>query len=341
VGALLTPIVLVVGIALAATGAGALTRTSATTVCTGGVDTATTDAAAQLDDLSPTQLDNARIIHTVSTQLGLPARAAVIAIATAMQESTLRNLNVATDHDSLGLFQQRPSQGWGSPTQLLDPVYAATAFYHRLVRIPDWQTQPLTEVAQAIQRSAYPDAYAKWEPLATALAGSFGDAAGTCIIDNGIDIPGDVAGSLPAGFAFPPGTPPQVVVAASWALRQLGTPYRFGGSCTDPHGTDPAKRCDCSSLMQQAYKAAGITLPRVTTDQVHAGIPVPSANLLRPGDLIFLPGSLGSKTNPRHVGMYLGSGLVVHAPKTGDVVKISRLQGYWLANVAAIRRVVN
>jgi cell wall-associated NlpC family hydrolase len=80
--------------------------------------------------------------------------------------------------------------------------------------------------------------------------------------------------------------------------------------------------------MQQAYKAAGIKIPRVTTDQVHAGIPVPP-KMLRAGDLILPPGSPGSRTNPRHVGMHLGNGLIINAPHTGDVVKIVKFQGYW------------
>ncbi|GIE92491.1 NlpC/P60 family protein [Actinoplanes regularis] len=75
--------------------------------------------------------------------------------------------------------------------------------------------------------------------------------------------------------------------------------------------------------MQQSYRAAGITIPRITTDQINAGITVPSAAQLLPGDLIFLPGSLGTRAYPHHVGMYLGSGLIINAPKTGDVVKIA------------------
>src|SRR5262249_7443171 len=73
------------------------------------------------------------------------------------------------DHDSLGLFQQRPSQGWGTPAQILDPMHAATTFYRHLLNVPGWQTIPLTRAAQAVQRSAFPGAYAKWEQPATTL----------------------------------------------------------------------------------------------------------------------------------------------------------------------------
>lgn len=338
-GAAAAPLILALGVALAATAAGVLDPqpASAAGCITNTPDATTVSASTQL---TTEQLGNAHIIYTVSQQLALPARAAVIGIATAMQESNLRNLTRAVDHDSLGLFQQRPSQGWGSPAQLTDPVYASKAFYARLVRVNGWQTMPLTQAAQAVQRSAFPDAYAKWESLAATTVAGFSGDSDSCLADNGIDIPNDVTTTLPGGYTLPPGTPMRVAVAISWALGQLGTSYVFGGSCTDPHGPNPSKHCDCSSLVQQAYRAAGVALPRTTMDQVHVGVPVYGANQLRPGDLIFLPGSLGSPSNPRHVGIYLGNGLVVHAPKTGDVVKISKVQGYWLNNIAAIRRVV-
>ncbi|WP_194117720.1 hypothetical protein [Streptomyces hoynatensis] len=119
--------------------------------------------------LEPEQAANASTIEAVASARGLPERAVTIAIATAMQESELRNIDYG-DRDSLGLFQQRPSQGWGSKEEILDPVYAAGAFYDRLVELPDYLTMPLTEAAQAVQRSAFPDEYAKHEPEAALLA---------------------------------------------------------------------------------------------------------------------------------------------------------------------------
>ena len=119
--------------------------------------------------LKPDQAANAATIADVARARGLPQRAVVIALATAQQESGLRNLPYG-DRDSLGLFQQRPSQGWGTPAEVQDPVHAAGRFYDHLVRIPHWQTGQLTVVAQAVQRSAYPRAYQRWEPMATALA---------------------------------------------------------------------------------------------------------------------------------------------------------------------------
>jgi hypothetical protein len=120
-------------------------------------------------ELTGEQVANAHTIARVAHDRGLPGRAVVIALATAMQESRLRNLDYG-DRDSLGLFQQRPSQGWGTPAQVQDPVYAAGKFYDHLVQIPNWQTDPLTVVAQAVQRSGFPEAYAQHEAMATELA---------------------------------------------------------------------------------------------------------------------------------------------------------------------------
>ena len=118
--------------------------------------------------LSGEQVANAEAIAGVARDRGLPDRAVVIALATAMQESGLRNLPYG-DRDSLGLFQQRPSQGWGTPAQVQDPAYAAGKFYDHLVKVPNWQAGALTDVAQTVQRSAWPRAYAKHEAMATAL----------------------------------------------------------------------------------------------------------------------------------------------------------------------------
>ncbi|WP_017936016.1 hypothetical protein [Nocardioides sp. Iso805N] len=119
--------------------------------------------------LDPEQAENAALITALAVRRGLPARAATIALATAMQESKLYNLE-GGDRDSLGLFQQRPSQGWGTRSQVLDPVHATNAFYDALTKIPNYQNLEITVAAQKVQRSAFPAAYAKHEPDARALA---------------------------------------------------------------------------------------------------------------------------------------------------------------------------
>ncbi|GAA4058185.1 muramidase family protein [Agromyces indicus] len=134
-------------------------------------------AAASTDvPLDPDMRANARIIVEVGRRLGVPDRGIVIALAAAAQESGLRNLRHG-DRDSMGLFQQRPSQGWGTPEEVLDPVRAARAFYGGptsptagiapgLLDVDGWSSMPVTEAAQAVQRSAHPHHYAKWEATA-------------------------------------------------------------------------------------------------------------------------------------------------------------------------------
>jgi hypothetical protein len=118
--------------------------------------------------LGPTQMANAATIAAVGIRRGLPERAVVVALATAFQESKMENLS-GGDRDSIGLFQQRPSQGWGTPQQIQDPRYATSMFYSSLVRVPGWQRMKVTEAAQAVQKSAHPGAYEQWADEATVL----------------------------------------------------------------------------------------------------------------------------------------------------------------------------
>ena len=128
------------------------------------------------DDWSEEQVANARLIVTIGDQRQVPSEGQVIAVATALQESRLRNLR-GGDRDSIGLFQQRPSQGWGTPKQLSDPAYQTRKFYDKLLTIHGWQDMRLTEAAQAVQVSAFPKAYAKHEPAATRLVASLSHTA--------------------------------------------------------------------------------------------------------------------------------------------------------------------
>ena len=119
--------------------------------------------------LATTQAENASLITAIAVRRGLPARAASIALATAFQESKLYNLDYG-DRDSVGLFQQRPSQGWGTEEELQDPVYATNAFYDALVEVDGYQEMRITEAAQVVQRSGYPEAYEEHADGARALA---------------------------------------------------------------------------------------------------------------------------------------------------------------------------
>lgn len=149
--------------------------------------------------LETEQMANAATITAVGVRLGMPEQAAVVAIATAMQESKLRNLphlGRGNDHDSVGLFQQRPSQGWGSKEQVSDPRYASERFYLALRDVAGWQEMRVTEAAQRVQRSAYPEAYEKWaedaEVLATALLGRAGGAV-SCHVPEDPQVRGEAA----------------------------------------------------------------------------------------------------------------------------------------------------
>ncbi|WP_436532731.1 hypothetical protein [Actinoplanes sp. HUAS TT8] len=133
--------------------------------------------------LNQKQMNIAAVIVRVAQQRGLPRRAMLVATMTGLQESGLRNLANPTvpasldrpnegsgdNFDSLGVFQQRPSQGWGTVAQLMDPRYAAGAFYERLLRVDDWETKSLGDAAQAVQRSGVPDAYADHEDRAAEI----------------------------------------------------------------------------------------------------------------------------------------------------------------------------
>ena len=326
------PFAVLLGVAFAAEASGALVPAAASplTAC-GSAPVGPGVSADGRPALNATQIGDAQIIYTVAEDLQLPARAPVIAIAAAMQESGLRNLT-GGDADSLGLFQQRPSQGWGSPAGILNPVDAASAFYAHLVQVAGWQTLPLAVAAQDVQHSGDPGAYAKWESLADALVSTFSGAATACLTGNGGHVPASGTTQLPAGFTLPPGTPAAVRAAIVYAVAQLGKPYIWGG--TGPVGYD------CSGLVMMAYRAAGIALPRTTFQQVLVGTPVYGTGQLAPGDLLFSAGSDGTAANPGHVGMYIGSGLVIEAPQTGEPVMITPLAGYWQQNTVATRRII-
>jgi len=135
------------------------------------------------------QAENVALMAAISVQRGMPARAASIAIATSAQESKLYNVEQG-DRDSVGLFQQRPSQGWGTRQQIMNPYYSINAFYDELAKIDGYESMRITEAAQLVQRSAFPEAYAEHEAdartLASALTGN-SPRAFTCTVDNDAD----------------------------------------------------------------------------------------------------------------------------------------------------------
>ncbi|MBM9507729.1 heavy metal transporter [Actinacidiphila acididurans] len=175
----------------------------------------TVTAEGNAMDLTQEQAGNAATIAAVAASRGLPERALTIALATSLQESRLRNLH-GGDRDSVGLFQQRPSQGWGTAAQILDPVYASNEFFDSLVKIKGYSRLPLTVAAQRVQRSGYPQAYAKHEADATLLTAALtGRANGALSCTTGADTPDSAGGGA--------GSPAQVTARLT---REFGTAVR-------------------------------------------------------------------------------------------------------------------
>lgn len=127
------------------------------------------------------------LIAAIAQQRGLPPRATTIAIATAFQESRIHNIDYG-DRDSVGLFQQRPSQGWGSVEEILDPHYSIGRFYDALAKVDDYDSMVINDAAQVVQRSGFPQAYAQHEEYARALASAlrgYSPAKFTCQVNAG------------------------------------------------------------------------------------------------------------------------------------------------------------
>ena len=253
-----------------------------------GGDTATT--------LTTEQRQNAATIIKVARDRGTPPRAWLVALATAKQESDLLNIPYG-DRDSLGLFQQRPSQGWGTPAQVTDPVYSTSTFLDRLMQVPGWERLPVTVAAQTVQRSAFPDAYARWEGLAAELITQLAGVA-------------DPAGCGPDSAFLPEGAARSAI---QFALGELGKPYVWGATGPNTY--------DCSGLILRAFQAAGIDLPRVSREQFDAGghVPVQQAQA---GDLLFYATDPSDPSTIHHVALYMGGDQMVEAPFSGESVRV-------------------
>ncbi|GAA0213776.1 C40 family peptidase [Saccharothrix mutabilis subsp. mutabilis] len=264
----------------------------------GGADKGRNDASRLNDE----QRDTVAKIISIGQERKLPPLAWQIAIQAGMTESGLRSLNYG-DRDSLGIFQMRPSMGWGSPAEVTDPIYAINKFYDVLEKVPDWENRRPGDSAQAVERSAFPDRYHNWEAMAAFLISELGgvpDPAGC-----GEGVGNYLLASSAAGTAI------------EFTKQQLGEPYLWGGNGPD--------QWDCSGILVKAFAQAGVKIPRVANDQYISGgahLPVREA---KAGDLIFWATNPANPVTVHHVAMYLGNDEYIHAPQTGDVVKISKL----------------
>jgi len=309
-----------------------------------------TTADGQTVTLNHTQLERAAAIIATGNAENIDANGQLIALMAALTESTLRVLantsaypdsanyphdGEGSDHDSLGLFQMRPSTGWGSVANLMDPIGSSRAFYGGpdgpnhgspagLLDIPNWQNLSPGAAAQAVEVSEYPDRYANYQPvaekIASALTGVTLTGGGQCLTGNTATNP---PGNLPPGFAG-------AFIAA--AEKEIGLPYVWGGGTyTGPSGIGSDGRgpgFDCSGLvMYAAYQASGgkLRLPHYTGDQIHDGSAVAWADK-QPGDIIFY--TYRGETVPHHVVIYLGGDKIVQAPQTGENVRYGTLSEF-------------
>ncbi|MGV7686332.1 C40 family peptidase [Mycobacterium kansasii] len=316
----------------------------------------------------PNADNNAQVIVAVGEKMHIPPQGIIVAEATALTESGLKNYAndgtgklagdqhgieaslqlphdaVGHDHGSLGIMQQQ-FPWWGTIQELMTPAIAARKFYEALLKVPNWQNLPVTVAAQAVQGSALPDAYAQWEPRARALYAAYRGAGGTtsdadaAALGVGAALPAgpNATAALPAGMttlcdvlktdtaqqqaarANPDMNASEAGVRAVRAAQsQIGLPYVWGGG--GPNGPTGGG-FDCSGLTSYAiYQASGKVLPRQTYGQVNAGIPVPDASQILPGDLVL---SNFSERGPEHVQLYAGGGQVVEAQDFGVPVKMS------------------
>lgn len=339
-------------------GSSALQAQASCALTTGGGGTVPVEAS---------QTAYVRTIIGVGKARGASPKGWIVALAVALQESGLRNLSnpaypqslsmtkdgSGSDHDSLGLFQQRPQSGWGSVAQLMDASYEATAFFGGpdvppanpgLLDIPGWQSLPVTVAAQQVQVSAYPDAYAKWEGEATQLAAANADAPPVAVLNPPPGSPAVASagytgadGLCGKGGVLPPGgATGNAAAVIAQAQQRIGTPYSWGGGSLDGPSEGFADGAgivgfDCSSYTRYAlFHGAGITLPRTAAEQyaATAGRTVetgsPELSRLQPGDLLFWGSSAGSI---HHVALYVGGARMLEEAHPGTVARLIDVYG--------------
>ncbi len=308
----------------------------------GGQTVASLDAA---------QTANAATIIRVGQRLGLPQQAWVIALATARQESTLRaDLDESeSDRDSAGLFQQR--RHWGSLVERMEPATSAEMFYtggrngpseRGLVDIAGWDAMPVTAAAQAVQVSAFPNAYARWEPLARDLVAELAGGAAPIAPVGYVEAQSRCSTeAVPAGFT-PLAGATEGEAAVNAAARWLGVPYAWGGGTVNgpSESVRPAETqigFDCSGLVLHAwYQADGTSLPHSAAAIAAGTTPVPTSQI-QAGDIL----SFSDGGRITHDGLYDGRGGMIHAPRTGDVVKVTPdvlTDPYWSARLVSVTR---
>ncbi len=311
------------------TGGGALPAVGAAFGLPGAVCIETAQLAKKtLPGWDNEQVANAATIVAVGQKLDVPVEGQVVAVAAAMQESSLRNVDHGdTDPDtgamttSRGLFQQIAA--WGPEPDRMDPATAAAMFFTGgasgqpgLTDIDGWQNMPVTVAAQAVQGSAFPDAYAKWEQQARTMVGLVTNTACPTGTESG------------AGQAVIDRAMSQLGVTYAWGGGNADGPTRGirDGGVADAHGDYLKVGFDCSGLAQYAYAAVKIYVPHQTQAIWATFAHITDRAQLQPGDLL-LYSSNGTATGIHHVAIYLGGDRVIEAPQSGQTVSIR--DGIW------------
>lgn len=320
----------VVGLSALA-GSNSPTPTSASDVCA---------TSGPVDGLPPAAAANGRVLVAVAEQAG-GEPAAVIAVAVGLTESGLRVLGnadgqqgnlpvegIGSDHDSIGIFQQRPS--WGTAAQRLDPAASTSLFIERLLSDPGWQTKPPWVAAQDVQVSAYDGVPRAANDFTSTYGGNYAASVeqaesivATITNLSGASSCGTLTGGVAAGpasrrglavgYTIPSDASATEATVVAFAIAQLDKPYVFGAAGPDAF--------DCSGLTAAAWGQVGVSLPHWTVAQAQAGTGVSKA-AMSPGDLVLVPGDDGTLAAPGHVGMYIGDDLVINAADEKDGIRV-------------------
>jgi cell wall-associated NlpC family hydrolase len=328
-------VVIVVVLFTIVTGAGDDDAAAATCGATGAVSGTAVSVQkgtlpAKVGPYSGDQVKNAAAILSIGKERGVTQHAQQTALMAAMTESSLNNLQ-GGDRDSGGLFQMRPSQGWGTHAQVTNINYAINLFYERLVKIPGWDTMPPGEAAQALEGSAFPDAYATKSADAVQMMNALSGVTVSTVsqTNEGATCTAGATGGANAGgtnttlaAGEQPATGPhadKINQVIGFAKQQLGKDYVLGGAGPNVW--------DCSGLTKVAYAQIGINIDagHSATTQWRNGVARGQMHPLseaQPGDLIFWGGN-----DAWHVGISLGGDMMIAAPKPGDVVKIQKVWG--------------
>lgn len=314
---------LILGVVVFASGGGQPAMASTADICI---------TTGPLRGLTPAAASNARVVTAVAERSG-GTQGAVIAVMVGITESGLRALGnsqvdtgglgvqgMGSNHDSLGIFQQRAS--WGTAAQRLDPSASTQLFMRRLIHMPNWRSLAPWVAAQAVQASAWDgrprpennessevggNYHAKYVTAAALVPSIEHDALGAaCGALHGGLAASTQPGShgLPAAYRTPADATAREQKVVTFAIAQLDKPYVFAAAGPNAF--------DCSGLVMAAWATVGVHLPHDSAAQARAGVPA-TVGSLAPGDLVLVAGDDGTLAAPGHVGIYLGAGLVINA----------------------------